>query len=387
MGSALSPDRVTAPAITRAGVLAFGRLAMGGTVLSLASCYGKAALELWWGRLGLGPVLAVNVHFQAGLMALAAAIAVGGLWRDRLQHGSRAPVVIGLAGLLVLLWALYGNYDRVLEFTAYIALISAVFINQNRMLRTLAGTVARQAHELEAWNVQLERRVEQQLTRLTALERLRGFFSPPLAQLIEAGGDDPLQPHRREVAVMFIDLRGFTAFAEASEPEEVIGVLCEYHAELGTAAESCQANIERFTGDGVMLIFNDPVPLPDPSWQAVSMAVSIRVRMQKLAAHWRSRGHALGVGIGIAKGYATIGAIGYRGRRDYAAIGTVTNIAARLCAEATDGQILVNQKLLADLEGRVRTEAVGALTLKGIRDPISAFNVVGLDGDRKNPRS
>ena len=387
MESAQSPDRVAAPAATRAGVLAFGRLAATGTVLSLAFCYGKAALELWWVRLGLGPSLAVNVHLQAGLMVLAAAIAVGGLWRDRLQHGAHAPVLIGLAGLLVLLWTLYGRYDRVVEFTAYIALISAVFVNQNRMLQTLAGMVARQARELEAWNAQLERRVEEQVTRLTALERLRGFFSAPLAQLIEAGGDDPLQPHRREVVVMFVDLRGFTAFAEASEPEDVIGVLGEYHAELGATAENYQANIERFTGDGVMLIFNDPVPLADPSWQAVSMAVIVRAGMQKLTTHWRSRGHALGVGIGIAKGYATIGAIGYRGRRDYAAIGTVTNVAARLCAEATDGQILVNQKVVADLEGRVRIQAVGALQLKGIRDPVSAFNVLGVDGDRNNPLS
>ncbi len=360
----------------RAGVFGFGRLAAVGVVLSVSFCYGKAALELWPEQLGLDLSVPVNVHLQAVLMALAAAAAVFGLWRDRRAHGASMAFAIGLSGLAVLLWALYGHYDRVVEFAAYIALISAVFLNQNQMLRALASTVATQARELEDWNTQLERRVAEQLSRLSGLERLRGFFSPPLAQLIEAGGEDPLLPHRREVTVMFVDLRGFTAFAEASEPEEVIAVLRDYHAEVGSMAEACQANIERFAGDGIMIIFNDPVPISDPTWQAVRMALAVRERMQALIAQWHRRGHVLGVGIGIAKGYATIGAIGHASRRDYAAIGTVTNLAARLCAEAADGQILVNHKTLADLDGRVHAEPLGALKLKGIREPVPVSNVL-----------
>jgi len=373
----LREPTAAAPALEgRAGLLAFGRLAAVGVVLSITFCYGKAALELWPELFGLDVRIPLNVHLQAGLMVFGAAAAVFGLWRDRSAHHASTAFAVGLFGLVVLTWALYGHYDRVVEFAAYIALISAVFLNQNQMLRTLARTVATQARELEAWNGQLERRVAEQVEQLSGLARLRQFFSPPLARLIEAGGEDPLRPHRREVTVMFVDLRGFTAFAEASEPEEVIAVLREYHDELGSLAEASQGNIERFAGDGIMIIFNDPVPVPAPTLYAVRMALAARGRMASLIARWQKRGHALGMGIGIAKGYATIGAIGHASRRDYAAIGTVTNLAARLCAEATDGQILINQKTLADLQDRVHAEPIGDLQLKGIRDPVAAFNVV-----------
>jgi len=366
----------------RGDLLGFGRLAVIGIVVSIAFCYGKAALELWPEAFGMDVRIPLNVHLQAVIMVFAAAVALFGLWRDRGAHQANTAFAVGLCGVVVLVWALYGRYDRVVEFAAYIALISAVFLNQNQMLRALAGTVTKQARELEDWNAQLEQRVAEQLEQLTGLERLRQFFSPPLAQLIEAGGDDPLLPHRREVTVMFVDLRGFTAFAEASEPEEVIEVLRDYHAEVGSLAETYQGNIERFADDGIMIIFNDPLPISAPTWQAVRMAMVVRERIQGLIFQWQKRGHALGVGIGIAKGYATIGAIGHANRRDYAAIGTVTNLAARLCAEAADGQILVNRKTLADFEERVRTEPMGSLQLKGIRDPVPSFNVVS-DADEQ----
>jgi class 3 adenylate cyclase len=344
----------------------------------MSFCYGKAVLELWPERFGLDASIPINVHLQAVLMVLTAAAAVAGLWRDRSEHGAYMAFAAGMGGLGVLLWSIYVHYHRVVEFSAYIALVSAVFLNQNHLLGALARAVETQARELEGWNAQLERRVAEQVAQLGGLERLRRFFSPPLARLIESGGEDPLRPHRREVTVMFIDLRGFTAFAEASEPEEVMAVLREYHAEVGGMAEASQANIERFAGDGIMIMFNDPVPVPDPVGQAVRMALVVRERMQPLIANWRRRGHALGFGIGIAKGYATIGAIGHASRYDYAAIGTVTNLAARLCGEAADGQILVNQKTLAVLEGNVHVEPVGALQLKGLRDPVVAFNVMGI---------
>jgi class 3 adenylate cyclase len=214
------------------------------------------------------------------------------------------------------------------------------------------------------------------------LGRLKRFFSPQLAELIVTGGaDDPLKTHRRDVTVVFLDLRGFTAFAETAEPEEVMAVLREYHAEMGRLILEHEGTLERFTGDGMMIFFNDPTPVPDPARRAVRMALAMRERVAPLCERWRKRGHELDLGIGIAQGYATIGAIGFEGRWDYGAIGTVTNLAARLCGEAKPSQILVTRRVATDAEDLIETEPVGPLTLKGLVKPVPAFNVVGL----KNP--
>jgi len=211
------------------------------------------------------------------------------------------------------------------------------------------------------------------------LSRLKRFFSPQLAEAIVTGGaDDPLKTHRREVTVVFLDLRGFTAFAETSEPEEVMGVLREYHAEMGSLILSHEGTLERFTGDGMMIFFNDPTPVPDPAERAVRMAVAMRERVATLLGKWRKRGYDLALGVGIAEGYATIGAIGFEGRWDYGAIGTVTNLAARLCGEARGGQILVSARVAAEVEDLVETEEVGPLALKGLTKPIPAFDVLRL---------
>jgi class 3 adenylate cyclase len=211
------------------------------------------------------------------------------------------------------------------------------------------------------------------------LSRLKRFFSPQLAELIVTGGaDDPLKTHRRDVTVVFLDLRGFTAFAETSEPEEVMSVLREYHAEMGKLILEHEGTLERFTGDGMMIFFNDPTPVPDPARRAVRMALEMRERVTPLIERWRKRGHTLDLGIGIAQGYATIGAIGFEGRWDYGAIGTVTNLAARLCAEAKPSQILVSLRVASDAEELIETEPVGALTLKGLAKPVPAFNVLRL---------
>jgi class 3 adenylate cyclase len=211
------------------------------------------------------------------------------------------------------------------------------------------------------------------------LSRLKRFFSPQLAELIVTGGaDDPLKTHRRDVTVVFLDLRGFTAFAETSEPEEVMSVLREYHAEMGALILAHEGTLERFTGDGMMIFFNDPTPVPNPAERAVRMALAMRERVTPLIERWRKRGHSLDLGIGIAQGYATIGAIGFEGRWDYGAIGTVTNLAARLCAEAKPSQILVPPRVVSDTEDLIETEAVGSLTLKGLAKPVPTFNVVRL---------
>jgi len=233
--------------------------------------------------------------------------------------------------------------------------------------------------ELLKWNRTLEQRVRDKVAEVERLGRLKRFFSPHLAELIVAGGaEDPLKTHRREITVVFLDLRGFTAFAETAEPEEVMEVLREYHAEMGRMILEHEGTLERFTGDGMMIFFNDPVPVPDPAERAVRMAVAMQERVHELHGGWRRRGYELGLGIGIAQGYATIGAIGFEGRWDYGAVGTVTNLAARLCGEAKGGQILVSSRVAVAVEGLVEVDEVGALALRGLSRPVPAFNVVGL---------
>jgi class 3 adenylate cyclase len=246
-------------------------------------------------------------------------------------------------------------------------------------IKQLHDTVQALAEERAEWGRTLERRVEEQVGQLERLGRLKRFFSPQLAELIVDGGaEDPLQTHRREVTVVFLDLRGFTSFAETAEPEEVMGVLREYHAEMGTLILAHEGTLERFAGDGMMVFFNDPVPVPDAAERAVRMAVAMRDRVGELGAQWRKRGHDLDLGVGIAQGFATIGAIGFEGRLDYGAVGTVTNLAARLCGEAKAGQILVSQRVRGAVEAVVEAEPVGDLSLKGFSRPVPTFNVVGL---------
>jgi class 3 adenylate cyclase len=246
-------------------------------------------------------------------------------------------------------------------------------------IKELYDTVQAQAAELSELNTTLEKRVLEQVAQLDRLGRLKRFFSPQLAELIVAGdAEDPLKSHRRQITVVFLDLRGFTAFAETAEPEEVMSVLREYHAEMGTVVMAHEGTLERFAGDGMMIFFNDPVEVPNPQGRAIRMAVVMRERVGGLVPKWRKRGYDLDFGVGIADGYATIGAIGFEGRWDYGAIGTVTNLAARLCGEAQPGQILISQKLLGTVEELVEVEPVGELTLKGFRRPVTTYNVVGL---------
>ena len=256
-------------------------------------------------------------------------------------------------------------------------------INQPELLARVRSLLRiKDLHDqLAEWNRKLEERVQEQVTQLERLGRLKRFFSPQLAELIVAGGaEDPLKTHRREVTVVFLDLRGFTAFAETSDPEEVMGVLREYHAEMGRLILNHEGTLERFTGDGMMIFFNDPVPVPNPAERAIRMAVAMRERVIDLIAVWQKRGYELDFGVGIAQGYATIGAIGFEGRWDYGAIGPVTNLAARLCGEARPGQILISRRLLGTVEKLVEVEPIGELVLKGFHRPITAWNVLRLKG-------
>jgi class 3 adenylate cyclase/CheY-like chemotaxis protein len=244
-------------------------------------------------------------------------------------------------------------------------------------------TIETQAAELAEWNRELERRVTEQVEQLERLGRLRRFLSPQVAELVVSSGDDTfLESHRREITVVFCDLRGFTAFAETVEPEDVMVVLAEFHGAVGDLVHRFEGTLERFTGDGVVVFFNDPIPCEDAPQRAMRMAVAIRSRVAQLAEGWRRKGYDIELGIGIAQGHATLGRIGFEGRSDYAAIGSVTNLAARLCAEAVAGQILISQRVHSATEDMVTADAVGELTLRGFSRPMPAFNVIGLDEAR-----
>ena len=295
----------------------------------------------------------------------------------------------GLEFLPVVMITASGDQEKVRAIEAGADDFVSKPLNQGELLARVASlarvkryqdTIERQSAELARWNSELVERVDAQVAELQRVNRLRRFLSPQLVDLvIESGDEGFLSSHRREIVVVFCDLRGFTPFAESSEPEEVMHVLAEYHRALGELIYRFEGTLERFTGDGLMVFFNDPLPIDDPAERAVLMAVAMRDRVAELAAGWSRRGNDLGFGIGIAQGFATLGRIGFEGRFDYAAIGSVTNLAARLCAEAGPSQILVAQRVFSATEGIASGEPVGELDLKGFSRPVRAFAVTGID--------
>ena len=241
-------------------------------------------------------------------------------------------------------------------------------------------TIENQAAELTRWNHELEQRVQEQVEQLERMNRLRRFLPAQLADLIVSSGDESfLNGHRREITVVSCDLRGFTAFAETAEPEDIWEILGEYHAALGDLVARFEGTLERFSGDGLVVFFNDPIPCDDAPLRSIRMALAMCQRVQELADGWQRRGYELAFGVGIAQGYATLGRIGYAGRFDYAAVGSVTNLAERLCAEATPWQILVTQRVNAAAEDLVVSRLVGELSLRGFSRPVRAFEISGLD--------
>jgi adenylate cyclase len=254
-------------------------------------------------------------------------------------------------------------------------------------IQRLHEETKRQAVQLVEWSATLERRVAEQVVENERLGRLRRFFSPKLAELIVAGGgDDPLKSRRREIVVVMCDLRGFTAFAESSEPEELMRTLGAYHAAMGRLVLAHEATLERFTGDGMMVFLGAPVPIENAAERGVALAVAMRDAALELSATWKKRGVDLGLGIGVAQGFATVGAIGFEGRIDYGAIGTVTNLAARLCQQAKAGEVVLSQRVFAEVGEKYRTEDLGELQLHGFARPARAFRCLGpVDPERPQP--
>ena len=298
----------------------------------------------------------------------------------------------GTAYLPVVMVTASGDEEKVKALEAGADDFVAKPINQSELLARVASlarikryqdTVERQATELAAWNRELASRVEEQVSQLQRMGRLRRFLSPQLAELIVDSGDESfLESHRREIVVVFCDLRGFTTFAEASEPEEVMGVLKEYHEALGDLIFRFEGTLERFAGDGLMVFFNDPVRCDDGPLRSIRMSVAMRTRVRGLAESWAHQGHDLAMGIGIAQGYATLGKIGFDGRLDYAAIGSVTNLASRLCEEAAPWQILVTERVFSAAGSLVVGEDVGSRELRGFSRSVHAFSIKGVDTSR-----
>jgi class 3 adenylate cyclase len=246
-------------------------------------------------------------------------------------------------------------------------------------IKRLYDTVISQRTELAALAQSLELRVAEEVEKSERLSSLKRFFSPQLVELIVAGGaDNPLTSHRREITVVFLDLRGFTAFADTGEPEVVMQALSEFHQAMGQLVMRHQGTLERFTGDGMMVFFNDPVPVAEPTRRAAQMAIQMCAAAEELRLRWAKRGFDLGLGIGIAHGFATVGAIGFDHRIDYAAIGPVTNLAARLCAHASAGEILISQRAFGAIEDWFSAESLGEIVMRGFSKPVGTVRLLDI---------
>src|SRR6516165_6030246 len=287
-------------------------------------------------------------------------------WRPLFGAEERGQIISGIGPYL---------QRRAIERRAYTA--REQFVSRFAAQAVIAIENTRFLNDLNKLNQQLEQRVAEQVSEIERMSRLRRFLSPQVADLIVASGTEKqLESHRREITALFCDLRGFTGFSESSAPEDVMSLLREYHTAIGEIIIKYSGTLEHYAGDGVMVFFNDPIPVPNAALQAVQAALDMRTAIGSLTEKWRRLGHELGFGVGIAHGFATLGIIGFEGRFDYASIGTVSNVASRLCDEAKPGQILISPRVLMKVEGVATVETVGDFRLKGISRPVTAYNVI-----------
>lgn len=355
--------------------LPFGTLAFVGAFGSLVTCYGIIVAGALFGAEPLG----IDPHLQAVLMWGFGLVAIYGLWRDSRQHGSALPLAVGAAGVGVLVLTLYVSYDQSIEALAYVLLVVAALMNQNAMVVTLYRTVRQQAMRIEAFNRDLEGEVRRQVGEIERLARLKEFLAPQVAELVIAeGNEELLKSHRRYIACLFCDIREFTSLSDGVEPEETISLLQAYHERIGSLVAERRGTIGYRAGDGLMVFFNDPIPCERPVLDAVALALDIRAAWRDIGERWRRLGHPIGIGIGIASGYATLGLVGHHGRADYTAIGNVVNVAARLCDQAADGEILMDQRAYLDVEGEIEAVACSPRRLKGVSHPVESYMIRGL---------
>ena len=356
----------------------FGVLAYLGAAVSLGICFWKSIFILAGPILGL-TFVEINPHLQAILMWLFAAVAVVGLYFDRTRHGEDIPLVVGIVAFVNIIGTLYTYYHVSILASGYVLLLIAAFLNQFRMLSFLNRKVRAQAGELAEINESLERRVTDQVEEIERLARLKRFLPGEVANLITTAGKEKLlESHRRYIACLFCDIRRFTSMTESMEPEDVIEVLHSFHERVGQLVVQYQGTIGYRAGDGVMVFFNDPIPCEDPDFRAVRLALDIRRAFADLCQRWGNLGIDIGIGIGIASGYATMGVIGVEGRFDYTPIGNAVNLAARLSDNAQDGEVLVSQRTWAEVEQLVTSHSARKLSLKGIAQPVKAFLLEGL---------
>jgi class 3 adenylate cyclase len=365
----------------RPGIFRFGLLAYLGAAISLAFCFWKSTFGLIAPILGLSAV-EINPHVQAVIMWLFAAVAVVALFLDRKQHGENAPFLIGAAALIVIVGTLYTFYKDAILASGYVLLLVAALLNQNRMLSFLNRRVHAQAAALAEMNSTLESRVSHQVAEIERLARLKRFLPGEVADLIMTEGKESLlEGHRRYIACLFCDIRRFTSMTESMEPEDVMDVLRGFHGRAGRLVVQYRGTIGYRAGDGIMVFFNDPIPCDDPDLRAVRLALDLQQAFAELQAHWAKLGVDVGLGIGIASGYATMGVIGEEGRFDYTPIGGAVNLAARLSDHAQDGQILISRRTFVEVEHLVAARPAGSVALKGIAQPVEVFLLEGLKHD------
>ncbi|MEM7177923.1 MAG: adenylate/guanylate cyclase domain-containing protein [Pseudomonadota bacterium] len=371
-GAPLSALQAALPAGSGAMIAAIG---------SLIVCYSGVVGSTLFGIKGL----VFNPHFQAVLMWGLAVVGVYYLFRNRQRHGRNLPLILGSVATGTLIATLYLHYDEQIEAAALVLLVVAAFLNQNLLLTRMHETELRQSAEIAELNRQLAERVASQQDRIGRLGRLRHFLSPEIANIV-IGDDrqDLLRSHRRYIACLFCDLRNFTALSEDAEPEEVIEILERFHDRAGARISARGGTIGFRSGDGIMAFFNDPVPCKEPTLDAISTALEIRESFQTVKAPLTRLGHDIGLGIGIASGFATLGLVGLQGRTDYTAIGSVVNAASRLCDAADDDQILASHRAYLDVESKVEAETLPPIQLKGFTRPVDIVavrSVQGLDLD------
>ncbi len=371
----------------------FGWLAYLGAGASLFVCYGKVTILAAISAFGIHDI-GFNPHLQAVLMWSLGLVALYGLYSDRRLHQKNYPLVLGIAGVAIIMATLYTHYESTIEMSGYILLVVAALLNQNARLFQLHREVQAQAHvlstqagELSQLNQNLEQRVTEQVDEIDKLARLKRFLAPEVAKIVlTERGDSMLQSHRSYIVTLFCDIRGFTRFSETMEPEEVMDVLQSFHQCMGRLAAEHGGTIDHRAGDGLMIFFNDPLPCDEPELTATRMALSMREQFADLNREWKKHGYDLGLGIGIASGYATLGLVGDEDRFDYTANGNVVNLASRLCDEADDGQILINHRMQVALESRVEVEKIGELQLKGLGKPAPAYDLKRLvDQAKRTP--